>query len=68
MNIYLMIEDGESFCIRAVTMSQAVGLCEQSYREDRQEEEGDNYSTEHEKNYYHDQILQSCSLVGKLKN
>lgn len=68
MNIYLFIEDGESFCIKARTMCEAVGICERSYLEDRQEEEGQMCSMEDEKEYYHEQILQSCSLIGRLKN
>lgn len=69
MNIYLLIEDGESFCVRHRTMAEAVQVCEQSYLEDRkEEEEGEKYNIENEKRYYHEQILQSCSLVAKLKN
>ena len=68
MNIYLVIEDNESFCIRADTMAIAVSVCEGSYLEDRREEEGTKYNREHERIWYHEQILQSCSLVGELKN
>lgn len=68
MNIYLIIEDGDSFCIKAETMAGAVSACEQSYLEDQAEEIGDNYNEAHEKKYYHEHILQSCSLVGQLKN
>lgn len=72
MNIYLLIEDGGSFCIKAKTMAEAVSTCEQSYLEDRQEELGksgpEKCDSDSEKEYYHEQILQSCSLVGELKN
>ena len=68
MNIYLINEDGVQFCIRAKTMGQATVLCEQSYLEDLKEEKKDNYDESSERDYYYDEILQSCSLVGQLKN
>ena len=68
MNIYLLNEDGETFCIRAKTMAEAVTVCENSYLEDRKEEEGDKYDNAGERNYYHEQVLQSCSLIAELKN
>jgi len=68
MKIYLLVEDGESFCIRANNMSEAINFCEQSYLEEIEEERGMNYQIEIEKEYYREQILQSCSLVGLLKN
>ena len=67
-NIYLLIEDGEHICIRAKTMSEAIIICETSYLEDREEDEGDNYDAASEKEFYYEQILQSCSLIGQLKN
>ena len=66
-NIYLLQEDGETFCIQANTMSEAIQVCEESYLEDRIEEEP-GCNIEVEKQFYHKQILQSCSLVGELKN
>ena len=68
MNVYLLNEDGESFCIRAKTMAEAIGICEASYLEDREEEDGDKYREKNEREYYHEQILQSCALIGQLKN
>lgn len=68
MNIYLLVEDGASFCIKAKSMGDAVGICESSYMEDREEEEGAGYDAGSERQYYHEQILQSCSLVAELKN
>ena len=68
MNIYLLVEDGESFCIRAKTMGEAVGICESSYLEDRKEAEADKYDEEVEREYYYEQVLQSCALVAQLKN
>jgi hypothetical protein len=70
MNIYLMVEDGESFCIKSKTMSEAVYICEESYLKDLREERklsSETYS-EKDREYYHKEILQSCSVVGKLKN
>ena len=68
MNVYLLIEDGESFCMQGKTMSEVINLCEQSYLEDREEEVKSGYNKDFETNYYHEEILQSCSLVGLLKN
>ena len=68
MNVYLLIEDGESFCIRAKTMNDAVNVCIASYLDECQEEDGINYRKSYSRDYYHEQILESCSLVGRLKN
>ena len=70
MNIYLMNEDGESFCIKAETMKDALNICEESYLDDRKNEEPKNLllNIENEKKYYYDEILQSCTLVAELKN
>ena len=67
MNIYWLMEDGESFCIKAFSMSEAVDVCEKSYLEDISEEKPKR-NIEAERKFYHNQILQSCSLVGELKN
>jgi hypothetical protein len=67
MNIYLVIEDGEQFCIKANTMSEATCICERSYLDDREEHESP-IDVDVERKYYQEQILQSCSLVGVLKN
>ena len=67
MNIYLLIEDGEGFCVKAKTMSEAVLICKKSYLEDREEEDR-NFNLKHEEEYYDEQILESCSLIGQLKN
>jgi len=71
MNIYLITEDGETFCIKAETMAQAIEVCEASYLDDRREEAKAfpaSYNENTERAYYHNEILQSCSLVGELKN
>lgn len=69
MNVYLIQEDGDSFCIRAKTMAEAVLVCESSYLDDRKEDEGEhNFNENIERDYYHEQLLQSCQLVGELKN
>ncbi len=31
MNIYLITEDGENFCIKAKTADEAINVCEKSY-------------------------------------
>lgn len=68
MNIYLIVEDGESFCIRAKTMAEAIKICEKSYLEEREDEEKEKYNKTIEETYYHEQILESCSLVAELRN
>lgn len=67
MNIYLITEDGSNFCMRGQTMSEVIGLCERSYIEDAVEDDSKT-TEEYERKYYHDEILQSCTLVGELKN
>ena len=67
MNIYLITEDGSSFCVRARTMAEAIKVCEKSFIEDAMEQ--DKSTTEgYERGYYHTEILQSCALVGALRN
>ena len=68
MNIYLVTEDSETSCVRAETMAEALSICEAIYLEGRKEEEGLHYNDEDEKDYYHQGILQSCTLVAELKN
>ena len=75
MNIYRMIEDGESVLIKADSMQQAIALCESCFVEECQSEtggeflaNGDQFSIESCIKYYRDQILQSCELIGELKN
>ncbi len=67
MNIYLITEDGENFCIKAKTAGEAINVCEKSYIDEILETQPGS-SLESEKEYYYEQILQSCSLVGQLKN
>ena len=70
MNIYRVIEDGQDFCIKAKTMHEAVKICEECYIEDFLSEKPgfDRTGLEGEREYYHEQILQSCELLGELKN
>jgi hypothetical protein len=68
MNVYLLNEDGETFCVRAETMARAVAICEECYLQDRKEDEGAKYDDAVERGYYHEMILQSCTLIGELKN
>jgi len=67
MNIYLITEDGLSFCIRANSMAEAIDVCEKSYIEDELEED-ERLIVDNAKAYYHAEILQSCALVAGLKN
>ena len=68
MNVYLLIEDGESFCIRDETMQGAISESLKNYLDERLKEEGVKYDLAIEREFYHEQILQSCSLIGELKN
>lgn len=68
MNIYLLIEDGDSFCIKAKTMAEAVNVCEEAYLEEVAATEASPLAENAEKKYYHKNVLESCSLVGVLKN
>jgi hypothetical protein len=67
VNIYLMNEDGETFCIRAATMSDAVLIAERLYLEEMKTDAED-FNYDREKEYYHEEILKSCALIGELKN
>jgi len=67
MNIYLITEDGSSFCVRAKTMAEAINVCEKSYIEDAMEID-DSTTEDYERGYYHAEILQSCALIGELRN
>ena len=70
MNIYLLQEDGESFCIQAETMAEAIRCAESiSIQENwKTELKQGGMSLSEAINWYHTQILQSCSLIGELKN
>jgi len=57
MNIYLIVEDGESFCIRAQSMAVAVLVCEKAYLEACQEGEENPIEVFAEKEHYHTEIL-----------
>ena len=65
LNIYRIIEDGEHILIKARTPKEAIDVCLKSYLE------GENIAEIHkgpETQYYYDEILQSCELIGKLRN
>jgi len=71
MNIYLITEDGQTFCIKAKTMAGAIKVCEDSYIEDVLESNKQariDTLKDTEIKYYHLEILQSCQMVGELKN
>jgi hypothetical protein len=67
VNIYLINEDDQTFCIRAATMSDAVLIAEQLYLEELKNDTED-FNFDREKEYYHEAILKSCALIGELKN
>jgi len=68
MNIYLIHEDGESFCIQAESMQEAISITEHNYLEELFEEGDMGESPAPNIKYYHAQILQSCNLIGELRN
>lgn len=67
MNIYLVREDGEDFCIKAETIAGAYFLCLKSYIDEMQEEKK-TIDMEEETKYYNENIMKSCELIGPLKN
>lgn len=70
-NIYKIIEDGDEFCIRAKTMKDAISISENIYLtelKDECEECGRTFNRDKGLKYYHDSIIQSCELLGELKN
>jgi len=68
MNIYLLVEDGVSSCVRAKTMTEAVGVCEKLHLKFREEEVDIDFDEDGEREYYHEKILESCTLIGELIN
>lgn len=66
MNIYLIQEDGDSFCVKANTMMESLKICEDSYISDLGP--GDFTNEKDERRYYQDEILQSCTFVAELRN
>ena len=67
MNVYLIQEDGESFCIAAKSMHDATHKALEIYLKQQEEEDGVNFSPIAEERYYQRNIIQSCSLIGELK-
>ena len=67
MNVYRVIEDGVDCCITAKTMDKAVKVCEGWYIDEVTDELTPKEEVEDEIRQYHEQILQSCELVGELK-
>lgn len=65
MNVYRMIEDGQTVCVGAESMQAAVELREQAFVE---EARAQGYQLDDPAKHYRDQILTSCELVGELAN
>lgn len=71
MNIYLIHEDGESYCIKANSMTEACSVVEGSYLDDMKEyneKHGLDHDEKSEMEHYQINVLQSCALIGELKN
>ena len=66
MNIYMVVEDGEQAYIKAPTMKGAIDVCLKSYLDEVCDVT--DYDRKTETQYYYDEVLQSCSFVGKLRN
>lgn len=69
MNIYRIIEDGSGFCIQAKNMTDACNIAEGNYINDcLAVAEGAHINVEDERRYYQENIIESCSLIGPLRN
>jgi len=68
MNIYLITEDGEKYCVKGKTMKEVIDVCLNSYLKEMKDHYKEAYNESHESEYYYDKILESCSLVGRLVN
>ena len=72
MNIYLIQEDGKCFCVQAKTMQDAISVCETNFMNEGNDASNISgifpFDAEHERQHYHENILQSCKLVAELKN
>lgn len=72
LNVYLIQEDGNTaFCIRAKSIGEACSTLEQAYLEemrDYNEKQMVKHIEADEIEHYRNEILQSVSLVGELRN
>lgn len=68
MNIYLVVEDSVTVCIRARTMTEALSICHGIFVEECEKEGSYDGDIDQAAKYYQDEILESCTLVGALKN
>jgi len=44
MNIYLVVEDGERYCVKAENMKGAIDICHASYLDEMKEDHGKSYN------------------------
>ena len=64
--MYRIIEDGCDCMIKAKTMMEAISVCEESYLEEAMDSPHADESVE--RKYYQAEVLESCELLGELKN
>lgn len=68
MNVYLIQEDGQSYCVQAGSMQEAVKNAEEMYIISLMEDDAIEQSVAHERQYYRNDVIQSCQLIAELKN
>jgi hypothetical protein len=72
MNIYHIIEDGDDFCVKAKSMSEACKVSEDFYIKERLEETNpeticsQDIFVKEEREFYRNEILKSCNLIARL--
>ena len=65
MNVYLITEDGDTGCYVAPSMMAACQLAEDQHIDTLDPDEYADGSEQSERNYYRNEVLQGCSLVGE---
>lgn len=65
--VYRVVEDGSDFCVKAETMMDAVRICQEAYLNELTEDDSEG-SRELDIEYYNRRVLESCQLVGELRN
>lgn len=71
MNIYMVLEDGEHNCYKAESMQSAIDIAENLYVEEMRQHAADNgldFSEAEERTVFRRDAIESCQLMGELKN
>lgn len=62
-----MVEDGEDSLVQASNMTMACSICLDLYLDDCRKDDED-FDEEEETAFYAKKVLESCTLLGELRN